>query len=151
MTRSGSAIWGSPPKTSPPITGSAVKIRMPSPWPASSGRQKPAEGYFTSQITPVEIARKRETLSFDQDEYIRDDASLDQLASLRAVFQKDGSVTAGNASGINDGAAAIVLASGDAVSGHGLTPMARIVAYGFGGVAPRVMGMGSGSGLENGA
>ncbi|MGC6485863.1 MAG: beta-ketothiolase BktB [Candidatus Puniceispirillales bacterium] len=101
-----------------------------------------AEGYFASQITPVEIARKRETVSFDQDEYIRDDASLDQLASLRAVFQKDGSVTAGNASGINDGAAAIVLASGDAVSGHGLTPMARIVAYGFGGVAPRVMGMG---------
>lgn len=101
-----------------------------------------AEGYFTSQITPVEIKRRRETVSFDQDEYIRDDASLEQLAALRAVFQKDGSVTAGNASGINDGAAAVVLASGDAVKAESLSPMARIVAYGFGGVAPRVMGMG---------
>ena len=101
-----------------------------------------AEGYFTSQITPIEIRRKRQTVAFDTDEYIREDASLDQLSGLRAVFQKDGSVTAGNASGINDGAAAVVLASGAAVADHDLKPMARIVAYGFGGVAPRVMGMG---------
>ena len=101
-----------------------------------------AEGYFTSQITPVEVRQKRQTVAFDTDEYIRDDASLDQLSGLRAVFQKDGSVTAGNASGINDGAAALVLASGAAVADHDLKPMARIVAYGFGGVAPRVMGMG---------
>ena len=101
-----------------------------------------AEGYFTSQITPVEVRQKRQTVAFDTDEYIRDDASLEQLSGLRAVFQKDGSVTAGNASGINDGAAALVLASGAAVADHDLKPMARIVAYGFGGVAPRVMGMG---------
>ena len=101
-----------------------------------------AEGYFTSQITPIEIRRKRQTVAFDTDEYIREDASLDQLSGLRAVFQKDGSVTAGNASGINDGAAAVVLASGAAVASHEMKPMARIVAYGFGGVAPRVMGMG---------
>ena len=69
-----------------------------------------AEGYFTSQITPVEVRQKRQTVAFDTDEYIRDDASLEQLSGLRAVFQKDGSVTAGNASGINDGAAALVLA-----------------------------------------
>ena len=101
-----------------------------------------AEGYFTSQITPIEVRQKRQTVAFDIDEYIRDDASLEQLSGLRAVFQKDGSVTAGNASGINDGAAALVLASGAAVADHDLKPMARIVAYGFGGVAPRVMGMG---------
>ena len=101
-----------------------------------------AEGYFKEQITPVDIKKKRETVSFEEDEFIRADASLEQLSSLRAVFQKDGSVTAGNASGINDGAAAVVLASGDAVAHHDLKPMARIVAYGFGGVAPRVMGMG---------
>lgn len=101
-----------------------------------------AEGYFTSQITPIEVRQKRQTVAFDTDEYIRDDASLEQLSGLRAVFQKDGSVTAGNASGINDGAAALVLASGAAVADHDLKPMARIVAYGFGGVAPRVMGMG---------
>ena len=101
-----------------------------------------AEGYFTSQITPIEIRRKRQAVAFDTDEYIREDASLDQLSGLRAVFQKDGSVTAGNASGINDGAAAVVLASGAAVASHEMKPMARIVAYGFGGVAPRVMGMG---------
>lgn len=101
-----------------------------------------AEGYFRDQITPVEIRKRKETIAFAEDEYIRDDASLDQLAGLRAVFQKDGTVTAGNASGINDGAAAVILASGAAVADHKLTPMARIVAYGFGGVAPRVMGMG---------
>ncbi|MCE2517075.1 MAG: beta-ketothiolase BktB [Alphaproteobacteria bacterium] len=99
-------------------------------------------GYFNDQITPVEITERRKTRSFDTDEYIRDDASLEQLGGLRAVFQKDGSVTAGNASGINDGAAAVVLASGAAVESHGAAPLAKIVSYGFGGVAPRIMGMG---------
>ena len=99
-------------------------------------------GYFTDQITPVEVMKRRKPVSFEVDEYIRDDADMDSLSSLRPVFQKDGSVTAGNSSGINDGAAAVVLASGDAVKHHGATPIARIVAYGFGGVAPRIMGMG---------
>lgn len=100
------------------------------------------QGYFTDQITPVEVTERRKARIFDTDEYIRDDASLEQLAGLRAVFQKDGSVTAGNASGINDGAAAVVLASRAAVDNHGAAPLARIVSYGFGGVAPRIMGMG---------
>ena len=99
-------------------------------------------GYFTDQITPIEVTERRKTSIFDTDEYIRDDASEDQLSSLRPVFQKDGSVTAGNASGINDGAAAVVLASASAANQHGATPLAKIVSYGFGGVAPRVMGMG---------
>ena len=85
---------------------------------------------------------KRKPAVFDRDEYIRGDASMDQLEGLRTVFQKDGTVTAGNASGINDGAAALVLASGKAVESHGSTPLARIIGYGFGGVAPRIMGMG---------
>ena len=99
-------------------------------------------GYFKDQITPVEVMQRRKPVSFEVDEYIRGDADLDSLSSLRPVFQKDGSVTAGNASGINDGAAAVVLASGEAVSAHKAKPIARIVSYGFGGVAPRIMGMG---------
>ena len=111
---------------------------------ASQQRAKAAQdaGYFDDQITPVEIMVKRKPAVFDRDEYIRGDASMDQLEGLRTVFQKDGTVTAGNASGINDGAAALVLASGKAVESHGSTPLARIIGYGFGGVAPRIMGMG---------
>ena len=99
-------------------------------------------GYFTDQITPVEVIIRRKPVAFAVDEYIRDDASLDSLSSLRPVFQKDGSVTAGNASGINDGAAAVVLASEKAVAQHNAKPIAKIISYGFGGVAPRIMGMG---------
>ncbi len=99
-------------------------------------------GYFKDQITPVEVMQRRKPVSFEVDEYIRDDADMDSLSSLRPVFQKDGSVTAGNASGINDGAAAIVLASEDAVNQHKAKPIAKIISYGFGGVAPRIMGMG---------
>jgi acetyl-CoA C-acetyltransferase len=99
-------------------------------------------GYFKDQITPVEVMIRRKTVSFEIDEYIRDDADMDSLSSLPAAFQKDGSVTAGNSSGINDGAAAVVLASGDAVKKHSASPIAKIVSYGFGGVAPRIMGMG---------
>jgi acetyl-CoA C-acetyltransferase len=98
--------------------------------------------YFKQQITPIEITKKRKTTVFAVDEFIRDDVSLDQLGALRGAFQKDGSVTAGNSSGINDGAAAVVLASREAAEIHGITPLAKIVSYGFGGVAPRVMGMG---------
>lgn len=99
-------------------------------------------GYFKDQITPIEITERRQTISFDSDEYIRDDASLEELSQLRPAFQKDGSVTAGNSSGINDGAAAVILASGKVVEGQGLKPLAKIVSYGFGGVPPRIMGMG---------
>jgi len=101
-----------------------------------------AEGYFNSQITPVEVVQRRKPVIFDQDEYIRDDTTVASLGDLRAVFQKDGSVTAGNASGINDGAAMLVLASAAAATAGGAGPLARIVSYGFGGVEPRIMGMG---------
>jgi acetyl-CoA C-acetyltransferase len=99
-------------------------------------------GYFKDQITPVEVMVQRKPVSFEIDEYIRDDVSMDSLSSLSAAFRKNGGVTAGNSSGINDGAAAIVLASDDAVKKHRAAPIAKIVSYGFGGVAPRIMGMG---------
>jgi acetyl-CoA C-acetyltransferase len=99
-------------------------------------------GHFTSQITPVEIKQRRQMVCFDKDEYIREDTTTESLASLRPAFAKDGVVTAGNSSGINDGTASLVLANAGAVKTHKATPLARIVAYGFGGVAPRIMGMG---------
>lgn len=99
-------------------------------------------GYFKEQITPVEVMQKRKPVAFESDEYIRDDADLENLQSLRPAFLEGGSVTAGNASGINDGAAAVVLASGEAVKKYNAKPIAKIIAYGFGGVPPRIMGMG---------
>ena len=101
-----------------------------------------AAGYFADQITPIDVTERRKTTSFAADEYIRGDTSVESLSALRPVFQKDGSVTAGNSSGINDGAAALVLATAKGADKHGATPMAKIIGYGFGGVAPRVMGMG---------
>ena len=101
-----------------------------------------AEGWFTSQITPVEIASRKTTINFDKDEYIRGETTQDKLGGLRAAFQKDGAVTAGNSSGINDGSAMLILASEQMVQQHGLKPLAKIVSYGFGGVPPRIMGMG---------
>ena len=101
-----------------------------------------AEGWFASQITPVEIASRKATITFDKDEYIRGETTQDKLGGLRAAFQKDGAVTAGNSSGINDGSAMLILASEQMVEQHGLKPLAKIVSYGFGGVPPRIMGMG---------
>ena len=101
-----------------------------------------AAGYFKDQIVPVEIKTRKGTTVFDTDEHVRADASLESMASLRPVFKKDGTVTAGNASGLNDGAGAVVLASGKAVAEKGLKPMARILAWGHAGVEPNVMGLG---------
>ena len=101
-----------------------------------------AEGRFASQIVAVEIPSRKGPVVFDTDEHVRGDVTAEQLAKMRTAFKKDGSVTAGNASGINDGAAAVVLASGDAVKAQGLKPMARIVAYGHAGVDPATMGLG---------
>jgi acetyl-CoA C-acetyltransferase len=101
-----------------------------------------AAGYFKDQITAVEIKQRRQLLTFDKDEYIRGETTTESLSGLRPAFAKDGLVTAGNSSGINDGTASLVLASDAAVKTHKVTPLARIVAYGFGGVAPRIMGMG---------
>lgn len=100
-----------------------------------------AEGRFKDQIVPVEVKVKRETVAFDTDEHPKK-TSAEALAGLRPAFQKDGSVTAGNASGINDGAAAIVLARAEAAEKAGLTPRARILGYAHAGVRPEVMGIG---------
>ena len=100
------------------------------------------EGRFKSQILPVTLkSRKGETI-FDTDEHVRGDLKTEDLAKLRAVFRKDGTVTAGNASGINDGAAAVVLMDGDTLAKRGAQPLGRLVAYAHAGVDPRVMGIG---------
>ena len=102
-----------------------------------------AAGYFKEQILPVEIpGRKGKVTIVDTDEHIRPDVSLEDMAKLRPAFAKDGTVTAGNASGINDAAAAVVLASESFVNSNGFTPLARLVGYGHAGVEPRIMGMG---------
>ena len=101
-----------------------------------------AEGRFADQIVPVEIKTRRGTTLFTTDEHVRADATAAQLAGLKPAFRKDGTVTAGNASGINDGAAAVVLMNGAAAARHGCTPLARLVAYAHAGVAPEVMGLG---------
>ncbi|MEP1962647.1 acetyl-CoA C-acyltransferase family protein [Tateyamaria sp.] len=100
-----------------------------------------ADGRFASQITPVEVRVKRDTVAFEVDEHPKA-TSLDALGGLRPVFQKDGTVTAGNASGINDGAGAIVLATAEAAEKAGLKPRARVLGYAHAGVRPEVMGIG---------
>lgn len=100
------------------------------------------EGRFKEQIVPVELKTRKGTTIFDTDEHARADATLEGMAKLRAVFKKDGSVTAGNASGINDGAAAVVLAEVSVAEKQGLKPIARLVSYGFAGVDPAYMGEG---------
>ncbi len=99
-------------------------------------------GHFKNEIVPVEIKSRRETIVFDADEFINRKTSEEKLAGLRPAFKKDGTVTAGNASGINDGAAFVLVASEEAVKEHNLTPIAEILATGQGGVDPAIMGMG---------
>ena len=100
-----------------------------------------AEGRFREQIVAIELASRKGPVLFDTDEHPKS-TSLETLAALRPVFQKDGTVTAGNASGINDGAGALVLARADAAAKAGLKPRARIVGYAVAGVRPEVMGIG---------
>ncbi|RXQ95015.1 acetyl-CoA C-acetyltransferase [Ancylomarina salipaludis] len=99
-------------------------------------------GHFKNEIVPVEIKSRKETIIFDADEFINRRTSEEKLGGLRPAFKKDGTVTAGNASGINDGAAFVLVASEEAVKEHNLTPLAEIVATGQGGVDPAIMGMG---------
>ena len=101
-----------------------------------------AAGYFADQIVPVEVPGRKGVTVVDTDEHVRADVTLDGLARLKPAFESEGTVTAGNASGINDAAAAVVLASGSFVSRSGLRPMGRLVGYGHAGVEPRIMGMG---------
>jgi acetyl-CoA C-acetyltransferase len=99
-------------------------------------------GWFKDQILPIEIKDRKGVKLFDTDEHVRADVSMDNLAKLRPAFQKDGSVTPGNASGINDGAAAVVLMEAKVAEKRGAKPLARLVAYGHAGVEPTVMGLG---------
>ncbi len=100
-------------------------------------------GYFNEQIVPVVIKTRKGEVEFKVDEHPRRDVTAENLAGLRAVFIKEnGTVTAGNASGINDGAAAVMLMSGDAVKSSGAKPLARLVAYAHAGVDPKIMGIG---------
>ena len=100
-----------------------------------------AEGRFKDQIVPVEVKTRKGMVAFDTDEHPKQ-TSAAALAGLRTVFKKDGTVTAGNASGINDGAAAVVLARADAAKAAGLTPRFRVLGYAVAGVRPEVMGIG---------
>ncbi len=100
------------------------------------------KGYFKSQIIPIETIVNKEKTLFDTDEHPRANANLAQLAKLNAVFKKGGTVTAGNASGINDGAAALVLMESKAAEKRNLKPLARLVSYGHAGVDPKYMGIG---------
>jgi acetyl-CoA C-acetyltransferase len=99
-------------------------------------------GYFDPQIVPLTVKNGRSEQLFQQDEHVRPDTTLASLAKLKPAFKPDGIVTAGNASGLNDGAAALVLSSSTEAEKRGLTPRARIVAYAFAGVEPGVMGLG---------
>ena len=100
------------------------------------------EGRFKSQILPIEVRVKRDMVPFATDEHVKSATTMESLAKLRPAFQKDGTVTAGNASGINDGAAALVLASADAAEAAGLKPRARLLGYAIAGVRHEVMGIG---------
>jgi acetyl-CoA C-acetyltransferase len=101
-----------------------------------------AAGYFDAQIVPVTLAGRKQPVVFDTDEHVREDTTVEKLSAMRAVFRKDGTVTAGNASGINDGAAALVLMERGTAAARGLRPLARLVSYAHAGVDPRYMGIG---------
>jgi acetyl-CoA C-acetyltransferase len=100
------------------------------------------EGKFKDEILPLEIVQKKGSIVFDQDEYVKPGSTLEALSGLRPAFDKAGTVTAGNASGINDGAAAVVMMSARQAKELGLTPLARIKAYASSGLDPAYMGMG---------
>ena len=107
-----------------------------------------AAGYFDDQIVPVEVKVKRDMVPFEKDEHLKA-TTAETLAGLRPVFEKDGTVTAGNASGLNDGAAAITLARADAAKKAGLTPKFKVLGYAHAGVRPEVMGIGPVPAVKN--
>ncbi|TAL80156.1 MAG: acetyl-CoA C-acetyltransferase [Beijerinckiaceae bacterium] len=111
---------------------------------ASQNKAEAAQkaGLFADEIAPVTVPNRKGDITIDRDEYIRPGTTLDALAKLKPAFSKDGTVTAGNASGINDGAAALVLMGADDAAARGLSPLARIVAWATAGVEPAVMGSG---------
>lgn len=99
-------------------------------------------GKFKSEILPIEVKGRKSTIIIDKDEFIKPDTSIEILSNLKPAFDPNGSVTAGNASGINDGAAAVIVASSEAIKKYNLTPIARIVSYASVGVDPAIMGTG---------
>ncbi|MDG9757904.1 acetyl-CoA C-acyltransferase family protein [Pseudomonas chengduensis] len=101
-----------------------------------------AEGRFATQIVPVEISTRKGVMKFEVDEHVRPELTLEQLAKMKPAFVEGGTVTAGNASGLNDGASALLLATGDGVKSQNLQPIARLVAYAHAGVDPLLMGLG---------
>ena len=101
-----------------------------------------AKGYFTSQVVPIEIKSKKGPVQYTTDEHVRPEVKLEDMQKLKTVFKKDGTVTAGNASGLNDAGAAIVMMEAGAAKKAGAQPMARLVAYAHAGVDPQVMGLG---------
>jgi acetyl-CoA C-acetyltransferase len=107
------------------------------------------EGRFDNEIVGIEVKMGKEVVMFNKDEYPNRKTSLEKLATLRPAFKKDGSVTAGNASGINDGAAYVMLASEEAVKKHGLTPLVEVVGVDQAGVDPKVMGLGPVGAVKN--
>ncbi len=112
-------------------------------WSQQKAAKAQANGRLAREIAPVSIPqRKGEALVFAQDEFLKPKTSLEALAGLKPSFRKNGSVTAGNASGLNDGAAAVLVASVTAIKEHGINPLARIVSSGVVGVEPRIMGIG---------
>ena len=100
------------------------------------------KGYFKDQIIPIEIKSKKGVEQYTLDEHVRPGAKIEDFQKLKAVFKKDGTVTAGNASGLNDAGAAIVMMEAGAAAKQGLKPRARLVAYAHAGVEPQVMGLG---------
>ncbi|HEV2220331.1 MAG TPA: acetyl-CoA C-acyltransferase family protein [Casimicrobiaceae bacterium] len=109
-----------------------------------------ADGRFRTQILPIELKSRKGPVQFDADEHVRADASIEGMAKLKPAFAKEnGTVTAGNASGINDAAAALVLMEMQAAKRANLRPMARLVAYGHAGIDPRIMGLGPVSAIRN--
>ena len=107
-------------------------------------------GKFKDEIVPVPVKVKKQVVDFDTDEFPRAGTTAEALAKLRPAFKPDGGrVTAGNSSGVNDGAAAIILASGEAVEKYGLKPMAKLVSWGQGGVDPKIMGVGPVAATKN--
>lgn len=112
-------------------------------WSQQKTEQARKEGFFEGEMAPVTIPRRKgPDVLLEADEFPRPDTSLESLRSLRAAFRPGGTVTAGNASGLNDGAAAVLVASGKAIAQYNLKPLARIMASGIAGVEPRIMGIG---------
>jgi len=120
-----------------------------SAWSQEKAAKAIASGRFAEEIVPVLIPqKKKEPIIFEKDEFSRPETTIESLAALRPAFKKEGSVTAGNASGLNDGAAALLLASGEAVKKHSLKPLAKIIGAAVAGVEPRIMGLGPVSAIK---